>query len=271
MTTIIPMKKSATELRRRWRTQIARRLLNPRQRPPRRIGALGYLVEGARNGHFVELSRLTIVVVHDHLLDLDRTVVRVSGYRATLGSHQVHWGGAENHRLLKDLTLVPKPFAKGLRIDSRNTGLLQLALRLDHRIQQALHHEQRISRTQLMLPRLWAGYKPSTADQLAGEGEELEALCQKFGLTRAALLAKFRSAQDGLVLLPAAWVASDLHRAMALFAELSSLPARQAFLMDEPSAVLRGSTTGPVAACSTTVQPRVALYGSFEIGSSDFS
>jgi hypothetical protein len=167
--------------------------------------------------------------------------VRVAGYRAKLADRDVQWGGAENHRLLKDLALLPKPFAKGLRIDSRNTGLLQLALRLDHRIQQALHHEQRISRQQLRLPRLWAGYGPSIADQLVGEGEEFKTLCQKFGMPADAMLAKFRRDQDGLALLPADWVADDLHRATALFAELSSLPARQAFLMDEPAAVLCGS------------------------------
>src|SRR5688572_17019061 len=122
-----------SELRRRWRRQIAARFYRSPKRWPRQIGALGFLVDGGRISNLVELNRLTVVVVYDEVITPCRTAIRVAGYRATLGSHSVQWGGCENHRLLKDLALLPKPLAKGLRIDSRNTTLLQLALRLDHR------------------------------------------------------------------------------------------------------------------------------------------
>jgi hypothetical protein len=215
------------ELRRRWQSQIgAKKLLPTRRR--RHTAGIGFLCQGWRPQEFVELSRLIIVAVYDSKTAEGTSAIRVAGYRPQVTSEGVEWCCAKKAILWKDLLLRPKPFAKTQRIDLRSGSLLQLALRLEHRIEQAERHPRRIERTTLRFPRLWAGFRRSDFHSVESNGPEIEALCDKFGLTRQSMTDKFVREHDGLMLLPAFCVADALHSAKAVFAEISRMPYRQA-------------------------------------------
>ncbi len=221
------------ELWRRWRRQIAARRERPSARWPRDAGALGFLVDGDRTGGLVELSKVLLVVVYDENFGRRFPVIRLRGFRASRIEHGVLWGGSENVRLRKDLSLCPRPGAKGVRLDSRRTDLLDLALRLDHRIEQAVRFQPSAYNRRFRLPRIWAGFRRGTAETLRGEGPEIEALCQRFGMSTDLMFKKFQRRQDGLTLYPIDWVSSQLDGSLALFAELEGLPRRQIFQLSE--------------------------------------
>jgi len=207
---------------------------------------VGFLCQGWQPQAFVELSRLIVVAVYDAGKTEGVPTIRVAGYRPQITPTGVEWCSAKSVVLWKDLSLRPKPFAKTQRIDLRSRVLLQLALRLEHRIEQAERHLRRIERSTLQLPRLWAGYRRSTAQSVEASGPEIEALCSKFGLTRRAMAAKFQQEHDGLVLLPVSWVAEDLHRATTVFAETAGMARRQATPLSFLKSGIATSLTEPV-------------------------
>ncbi len=221
------------ELCRRWRRQIAARHERPSARWPREVGALGFLVDGGRNNALVELSKVLLVVVYDENFGRRFPVIRLRGFRASRVKHGVLWGGSENARLRKDLSLCPRPDAKGVRVDSRHTELLELALRLDHRIDQAVRFQPSAYNRRFRLPRLWAGFSQSMAATLRGEGPEFETLCQQFGLPREVMFEDFQRRQDGLTLYPMEWVSDQMKGSLAIFAELEGVPRRQIFPLKE--------------------------------------
>ncbi|QDT71750.1 hypothetical protein [Lacipirellula limnantheis] len=212
------------ELRRRWRRQVSSRSIYCPGRAPREGVALGFLIDGWRRDELVELRRLTTIVLFDERAANGRTSIRVLGYRPELVGQEILWTGPQALRLRKDLALPPRPLATGRRLDSRRRDLLELALRLDHRLSQAQRRLERLRHTEPRFPRVWAGFRPSVADQLISDAEQSPGN----QLDLASLLAKLRREQDGLSLLPADWIGDDLPRATALFAEQSGLPARQA-------------------------------------------
>jgi len=217
------------ELLRRWRRQIAARHLRPAARWPRDVGALGFLVDGGRAGPLVELSKVLLVVVYDQRIGRRFPAIRLRGLRATRVAHGVLWGGAENARLCKEPSLCPRPGAKGIRVDSRHAELLELALRLDHRIDQAVRNQPSTYNRRFRLPRIWAGFTHGSAAALHGEASEFEALGRRFGVSRDSMFENFKRRQDGLTLYPMDWVSNQLDGSLALFAELEGLPRRQIF------------------------------------------
>jgi hypothetical protein len=166
----------------------------------------------------VPLDGLMTVVLFD---DPDQGV-QLRGYRPRLVGDAVDW--MADVVLRKSLSLSPRPYARGRRLDGRWKTLWELALRLDHRLQQAQRHRRRIEQTPIRWPRLWASFSPDAAERLTGQGDELSALCRKFDLPPQAMLAKFRRTGTGKVLLPARWVKET---GEATWADTSQLPQRQ--------------------------------------------
>jgi hypothetical protein len=230
----------SSELRRRWKHQISTRYGGSSACWPRTIGALGYLIEGPDTGPLVDLDQLVLVFVRDETIGRGCIAIRVIGYRAARIDHGVHWGGRGNIRFYKDLFNSPRPFAKGPVLDSRYASLLELALRLDHRIEQGRRQLQSIRQSELRLPRLWAGFPKSVADDIRGDGPEFELLCRKFGMNAQSMLDKFRRQVNCLTLFPADWVSDHLDEAVAIFGDLAGMPARQAFSLDKCSDTLVG-------------------------------
>jgi len=111
-------------------------------------------------------QKLLVVVVYDEPLGPERLAVRLCGYRACRLDHGVLWGGAANSRTHKNLAIRPRHGATGVRIDARQVELLELGLRLDHRIDQAVRYQPSARNRQFRLPRRWAGYRAQAAAPL---------------------------------------------------------------------------------------------------------
>jgi hypothetical protein len=168
---------------------------------------------------------MTVIVFDDPDLG-----VQLRGYRPRLVGDAVDW--MADVVLRKSLSLSPRPYARGRRLDSRWRSLWELALRLDHRLQQAQRHLRRIEQTPIRWPRLWAAFSPEAAEQLTGQGDELSALCRKFDLPPQAMLAKFQRVVGGQVLAPADWVEEQ---GDSVWADVSRLPTRQVLWATELS------------------------------------
>ena len=82
-----------------------------------------------RNG-LVELERLTLVVLYDEPVRHDQMALRLAGYSGTEVPWGVMWGGAEQNRFFKDLSLQPLPQGRGLRLDLVRPRLLRIGLQL---------------------------------------------------------------------------------------------------------------------------------------------
>jgi hypothetical protein len=178
---------------------------------------------------FVEIERLLLVAVYDETYAPGRTAIRVLGCRGKRIPHGVQWGGIECSDIYKNLALMPRPGARHQRIDLLDTALLHTALRLHHRIDQALRYQPNIATRTLRLPRLWAGFRARDTNDLSGSGPEFEGLCEKFGMPAALMFAKFKREYHGLHLYPIEWTGHYLERATAVFAQMANLSQRQAF------------------------------------------
>jgi hypothetical protein len=220
---------SQIDLRHRWRRQVAARHHRTSSYWPRPSGALCYLVDGGRRGELAELDKILAMLLYDEPVGRQRPAVRVVGYRACRVDDGVQWGGEGNARIFKNLALAPRPGARGERLDLHDGELLEAALGLDRRVDQAARYPASIRNRPLRLPKLWAGFRSHVASELRGEGPELEALASRFGLSTDCMFRKFQRPHEGLVLCPLAWVSDQLASATAIFAELAGLPRRQAF------------------------------------------
>ena len=209
-----------------WRRQCGR---HRRDRDPRPVGALGYLANGPILDDLIEIEKLVLVVLHDETDRRGNTMVRLAGYSGSRLPWGIRWGGAENARFLKNLLLQPMPGARGLRMDTASESLLQLALHLDRDIERHLYYGRRCKRSQIHLPRLWAGFRPADATPLQGDGPELADYCARTGCAAADALLAIRREYFGLVLLPFAWVSSAWQQAVTVFADLERFPLRQVF------------------------------------------
>ena len=221
----------------RWRQQFGRRYRNRDVRP---LAALGYLTSGPIVHDLVEVDKFMLVLVHDETDARGNTTTRLAGYAGCRVPWGICWGGAENSRFLKNLRLQPMTGARGLRLDTASEGLLHLALLLDRDINRHLHYGRRCKRSQIHLPRLWAGFRPAEANHLQGDGPELEAYCARTGRTAAEALSAVRRDYFGLTLIPLAWVSSAWEHAVTVLVDLHRFPLRQVFPLENPAEDLIG-------------------------------
>lgn len=231
---------SSVDLLTKWRRQVARRTRRSPQSALRGVGAMGLLVDGNQTSDLVEIEKLFVLIMHDEEFSPGRVAVRLSGYRVSRVEHGVQWGGTANSRLVKDLALAPRQFARGLRVDLTDATLLELALRLDRRIDQALRFQPSVSRRQLRLPGLWAGYQRSHEEKLTGSGPEFQALCERFKIESDSMFRKFRREYQGLVLYPLDFLTDQLGAAVAVFAEMHQFPQCHAFGLGSDASGLVG-------------------------------
>lgn len=229
---------SCVELLNRWRYQI-NRSQSP-SRAPRGLGVLGCLTDLEPVNGLVELKRVLITVLYDVRLASGHFAIRMAGYRASREPHGINWGGRGNARFDKDLTLSPRPGGGAKRIDLLNFPTTSWALSADRRINVALRYRTRRVSRGFELPRTWAGFPPSYEKELQGSGPELERLCVRFGISREAMLAKFRREHRGLVLYPLDWVSDHVQRATDLFAEVKGVRRWQVFGIENPHTTLVG-------------------------------
>ncbi len=221
-----------------WRRQMGR----PSRRAalPRPLAALGYLTSGAVVDGLVEIENLVLVVLYDELHDDGRLSLTLAGYSGARVPWGVQWGGVEHNLFFKDLLLRPRPQAYGRCLDTRHPQLLELALRMDRLLDRFGRYTHLGKERQLVLPRLWAGFRTSCLPQLTGEGPELAAAAAHTGQSPEELLRQSRRQYEGLALFPMEWVSHHWEQATAVFADLQGFPTCQVFSLTAPELDLVG-------------------------------
>ena len=212
-----------------------------RQSTSRRpLAALGSLVDGPIRNGLVELECLTLVVLYDEPIGHDQLALRLAGYSGTQVPWGVMWGGAEQSRFFKDLSLQPVPQGRGLRLDLARPRLLRIGLQLDRDLDRYARHPSLSPRPNLRLPCLWAAFKPEHAAGISGDGPELEAYARRMRKGIADAFSAVRRHHCGLTLHPLAWVSRYWERTATIFVDLARFPRRQVFRLED----LHGNLVG---------------------------
>jgi hypothetical protein len=188
---------------------------------------MGYLTHGPVVEGLIEVEQLTIAVLYDELIRPGHCALRLAGYSGSRVPWGVRFGGPENCKFFKDLSLQPVPGARGYRLDLASTKLLSLGLQLDRELDRHVRYRQRQVRQQLQLPKLWAGFRSADAANITGDGPDLAAYAQRTGKSPQRLLEHLRRDYFGLTLHPIPWVSHHWQQAVAVFADLQRFPRRQ--------------------------------------------
>ncbi|MGA2619395.1 MAG: hypothetical protein ABSF26_17445 [Thermoguttaceae bacterium] len=219
-----------------WRRCMAQRQ-STGHRP---LAALGSMVDGPVCNGLVELERLTLVVLYDEPLSRNQLALRLAGYFGTQVPWGVMWGGAEQGRFFKDLSLQPVPQGRGLRLDLARPRLLRIGLQLERELEHYARHPSSPLRPNLRLPCLWAAFTPDHVANISGDGPELEAYARRMRNGTAEAFSAVRRQHYGLTLHPLAWVSRHWERAAAIFVDLVRFPNRQVFRLDSLPGNLAG-------------------------------
>lgn len=224
-----------------WRNCLGgRRRFHRRLRP---WGSLSYLADGPVIDGLIEIEKLVLVVLYDEPLGHGQNALRLAGFSGKRVPGGVRWGGPDQCRFFKDLLLQPVPDGRGMRLDVASSELLLLGLSMDRQVQ--CHARSRLPLNRpIRLPRLWAGFRPSDATHVMGDGPELAAACQATNEPADALLRKYRRDHFGLALYPLAWLGQQTDQAMAVFADMAAFPRRRAFQLPALPGDLIGSHEG---------------------------
>ena len=220
-----------------WRHRLGGRCRHAQSRP---LAAMGYLTNGPVIDGLIEVERLTLIILFDEPLRTGHCALRLAGYSGSRVPWGVRFGGPENCRFVKDLSLQPIPGARGYRLDLANTELLKLGLGLDRELDRCTRYRQRPVRKQVCLPKLWAGFHPREAANLTGDGPELAAYAERTGRSPQHLLEHLRRDHFGLTLYPLAWTSHHWQQAVAVFADLERFPRWQVFRLHHLPDVLIG-------------------------------
>ncbi|MFH1265220.1 MAG: hypothetical protein ABIK89_05790 [Planctomycetota bacterium] len=210
----------------RWRRCLGGRR---RRANPRPLAALGYLAGGPVIDGLVEIDRLTTVILYDEPIRPGYCALRLAGYSSSRIPWGVRFGGPEQCRFLKDLSLQPVSGAQGYRLDLASDELLVLGLQLERELDRHARYRQRHVRKRPRLPKLWAGFLPADSASITGDGPELAAYAARTGRLPQRLLKHLRRDRFGLALYPLAWVSHHWQQAVAVFADLGRFPKRQVF------------------------------------------
>ena len=222
----------------RWRQRFGgRRRCNRRPRP---LAALGYLTNGPMIEGLIEVEKLTLIILSDEPVRFGQHSLRLAGFSGSRVPWGIQWGGRENCRFLKNLSLQPVPNGPGLRLNSASTDLLRLGLQLDRDLERHVRRPSLSVRQRLRLPCLWAAFTPADAANITGDGPELAAYVRRTGKSPWRLMEQIHREYFGLSLLPFSWVSHHWQQAVAVFADLERFPRRQVFSLRRPADDLVG-------------------------------
>jgi hypothetical protein len=196
---------------------------------PRPLGALGYLANGPVIDGLLEIENLVLVVLYDEPQETGGPALRLAGFGGARMPWGVSWGGQHQNRSFKDLLLRPIRRGGGLRLDLCRPKLLKLALRLDRHLKRQLRRPWPLGQHRLRLPRLWAGFPPSLAADIVGDGPELAAEVRRTGRSSRRLFAQTMRTHQGLTLYPLSWVSHHERIAADVFCDLRRFPRYQVF------------------------------------------
>ena len=154
-----------------------------------------------------------MVILHDEQPRPGHFALRLAGYSGRRVPWGVRFGGPDQCRFCKDLSLQPVSGARGYRLDLASEELLRLGLQLERELDRHARYRQRQLREQICLPKLWAAFEPADAASITGDGPELAAYAARTGGHPQCLLEHLRRDHSGLVLQPFPWVSHHWQRA----------------------------------------------------------
>jgi len=209
-----------------WRRRLGGRCRRTEARP---LAAMSYLIDGPVNAGLVKIENLTMVLLYDEQLSPGHCALRLAGYSGKRIPWGVRFGGPDQCKFFKDLSLQPVPGARGYRLDVDDSTILSLGLALEHQLDRHARYRQQHVRDRVYLPKLWAGFRPADAAGIVGDGPELAAYAERTGRPPQHLLEHLRRDCFGLALYPLAWVSHHWQEAVAVFADMDRFPRRQVF------------------------------------------
>jgi hypothetical protein len=192
---------------------------------------MGYLVNGPVIDGLVKIENLIMVLLYDEQLRPGHCALRLAGYSSKRVPWGVRFGGFDQCKFFKDLSLQPVSGARGYRLDVDDTEILSLGLGLERELGRQAGH--RHVREHACLPKLWAGFKADDAASVAGDGPELTAYAARTDKEPQHLLERLRRDCSGLTLFPLPWVSHHWQQAVAVFADLDRFPRRQVFRLGQ--------------------------------------
>jgi len=195
---------------------------------------MGYVANGPVLDGLIDVENLTIVLLYDEQLRSGLWALRLAGYCGKRVPWGVRFGGPNQCKFLKDLSLQPVAGTRGYRLDLDNAEILSLGLALERKLDRHARYRQQHVREQVRLPKLWAGFRPADAADITGDGPELIAYAAHSGRSPQDLLENLRRQHLDLTLYPLAWVSHHWQQAVAVFADLERFPRRQVFRLRQP-------------------------------------
>jgi hypothetical protein len=229
---------SASELLKRWHSQVGPRLLMPYGAARPGI-ALGYLVDGPVAENLICIEDLILTVLYDEQRKDGTTRTRLAGYSGRAIAWGASWGGRSQHKFEKSLSLPPERCAQGARIDLTRARLLEHGLELDRLVERS-NLAMSVQPIAVRLPTVWAAFRPAEARCLKPAGPEWENLRKRLGASPSELFANYRRRYLGLILLPLEWVSHAWQQWVTLFADLSQFPTHQCLGYGDPVESLKG-------------------------------
>ena len=196
--------------------------------------AASYIAQGGTCSRFVDINRLLVVLLYEDMVGTgyspksNSSPLRFVGYRVARVPHGVCWGGAANSQFFKDATLTPRAGGRHQRLDCAKNRMVELARKMDRRLARAGRRPS-APWPGLRLPRVWAGFRSRSSDDLRGDGPEFEQACCDARTTSMATFQGSRRTLRGLALHPLDWVSSRLDQAVAVYAELTPKWRRQVY------------------------------------------
>ena len=203
-----------------WRNHLGGR--RHRHCQPRPLAAMVYLANGPVIDGLIEVEKLCIIILSHEQLHPGHCTLRLAGYSGSRVPWGGRFGGPQNCKFFKDLSLQPVPGGRGYRLDLDGTELLALGLGLERELDCHARYRQSQVRQQLQLPKLWAGFQSADAASITGDGPELAAYASRTGRSPQRLLEHLRREHLGLVLYPLGWVSHRWQQAVAVFAAWAS-------------------------------------------------
>lgn len=200
----------------------------------RRFAAMTVLTRGRPDDGLIRLHRVLFVVLYDENTGRSSPWTRLAGYAVSRVPWGVRCGGTQECRFDKNANLKPKPHAMGWRLDARSRTVIRAAARLRKEIAAQSDQFSGTKPRRIQLPEFWAGFGPSGADRIRGDGPELTGEIHATGLSADELMHDRRRDHHGLTLYPLPWVSHLWERFRAVLVDLGGLPKHQVFDVADP-------------------------------------
>jgi hypothetical protein len=227
------------QLIRRWRQQMTRRLCASPYHATPPLVVMSHWTDGPVVDGLIEVENLRLAVLYEEPSRRRFPAIRFSAYSGERVMGKVVLGGDRNSRLFKEVTARPAWRTRDQRLDTAKPQVVNLALRMEAHLRRQKLHPYKPRQTEMPLPRLFAGFRASTARRL--------------GLAKTP--AQNERTGDGgsvsartyfeLTLLPVDDVSRHLGEATAVLAELAGWPRLRVVQLPDLRDGLRG-LRGPI-------------------------